>query len=173
MDAGPFIAQISFDTAAVPGWALGHRSGGCLRPDHSEIETCQQRLLLHADSYRNFSPGGRELQWVRPPKSFSAPRATGATLHLPRVQMEARLLLFSSRLWAAFHTLAALFVPAVLDLPWAVVLRFACRALIIGAALFPRLGRLGAKQLPGRPHFLSRFPRSRSPPGVTLRLPRS
>src|SRR3954463_7514839 len=26
-----------------------------------------------------------------------------------------------------------------LDLPWAVVLRFACRALIIGAALFPRL----------------------------------
>ena len=50
---------------------------------------------------------------MRPPKSCSAPRAAGATLRLPRVQMEARLLLFSSRLWAAFHTLAALFVPAV------------------------------------------------------------
>src|SRR6187200_3630346 len=72
--------------------------------------------------------------------------------------MEARLLLFSSRLWAAFHTLAALLVPAVLDLPWAVVLRFACRALIIGAALFPRLGRLGAKQLPAAPIFYPDFP---------------
>jgi hypothetical protein len=58
--------------------------------------------------------------------------------------MEARLLLFSSRLWAAFHTLAALFVPAVLDLPWAVVLRFACRALIIVNGTF-NLTHLGAR----------------------------
>ena len=94
--------------------------------------------------------GGQELQWVRPPKSFSAPRA--AVLRSACRAFSGARLAFSSRLWAAFHTLAALFVPAVLDLPWAVVLRFACRALIIGAALFP-LRRLARSNFPAAPIF--------------------